>query len=128
MNWLFKNVHTGPVEDKIKSYKAKSLTSKEQFKITYKKKGKRKKRKIDKCKKCWKGANEHLDSGKAKNSICLTLLGKISWQRWKQINILKEKPGFGQSGKQKKFQTSIVLSYTYTDSITSQRLRMHDCR
>lgn len=46
MNWrFFLNFHTGPVEDKIKSYKAKSLTTKEQIKITYKEKEKKKKRK-----------------------------------------------------------------------------------
>lgn len=38
---------------------------------------------------------------------------------------LKGKPGFGPSGKQKKLQTSTVPSYTYTDSTTSQRLKMH---
>lgn len=38
---------------------------------------------------------------------------------------LKGKPGFGQSGKQKKFQSSIVPCYTYTDSTASQRLQMH---
>lgn len=57
------------------------------------------KQKTDKCKKCWKGANECLDSGKAKNSICLKWLRKNSWQRPEADKQCKGKPGFGQSGK-----------------------------
>lgn len=37
---------------------------------------------------------------------------------------LKGKPGFGQNGQLKKFQENRIVP-SYTDSTTSQRLRMH---
>lgn len=103
MNWLFFfffYFHTGPMEDKIKSYKAKWQQMNNLRFLTQK----NKEIKIDKCKKCWKGANEHLDSGKAKNSICLKLLRKNSWQRWKQISILKESQDLDQVESRRNFR------------------------
>lgn len=58
------------------------------LRLLTKKKKRKIKIKIDKWKISWKGANDHLDSGKAKNSIRLKWLRKNSWQR--QISILKE--------------------------------------
>lgn len=87
-----------------------------------KKKEKKKKIKRDKCEKCWKGANE-LREGKEFNLLKITKEEVMT--KMEADKHLKGKPGFGQSGKQKKFQSSIVPCYTYTDSTASQRLQMH---
>lgn len=77
VKWIgFFYFHTGPMEDKIKLYKANWQQVNNLRFLTKKKKGKKNQNR--QCKKCWKGANEHLGLRKGKEFYLLKMIKEES--------------------------------------------------